>query len=74
MNKVTKFIKDLFHIHWYNKPIVSQYQAFHSRRIIYQCRCGCKQSEFVTKRYGEPFPIETTPLLSNEEFEKILYS
>jgi len=67
-------LKDLFHIHRFNTPIISQYWSFNTRRMIYQCRCGCKTIKMVDRPFGIPFPIPTTNFLSNEEFEKILYN
>ena len=73
MKQVIKYLKFLIHIHRF-EPVVSQYWSFHTRRMVYGCKCGCKKIEFVSVPFGEPFPIETTSFLTNEEFNKILNS
>jgi hypothetical protein len=56
----------------YSKPIISQYWTFHSRRIIYECKCGKRQMFKITLPYDVPFDIETTYSITNAEMDKIL--
>jgi len=64
----------MFHIHFYNKPIISDYMSFNVRRIIYECRCGKKQCYEIGRPFDVPFPIPTTGLLSQKDFNEILNS
>ena len=73
MKEIIKFLKFITHIHSF-KPIVSKYWSFNRRRMIYECKCGCKEIRFVSTPFEVPFPIPTTNFLTNEEFEKILHS
>jgi hypothetical protein len=52
-------LKKLFHIHNCNKPIASLYWGFNTRKIIYECRCGKKETHVVTRAFSESFPIPT---------------
>lgn len=67
-----KRILNLLHIHWFSKPIASQYVSFHQRNIIYECRCGKRKMALQYIAFDEPLPIETNSLISNDEMQKIL--
>lgn len=67
-----KKILGLFHIHSFSTPIVSEYVSFHTRRIIYQCRCGCKEARSVSLPFGISFPIETTLFFESKDFKYLL--
>ncbi len=69
-----KKIWALLHIHRYNTPIASEYVSFNTRRIIYQCKCGCKKEKnvYIPFESNIPFPIPTASFLTRKEFEKIL--
>lgn len=68
-----KLLQRLFnHIHYFDKPIASKYVSFHTRDIIYECRCGKRKVVREHRRFGEPFPIETNILITQKEFESIL--
>jgi hypothetical protein len=60
------------HIHKFSRPVISQYNSFNTRRIIYQCTCGKKEARLVYRAFGDPFPIETAVMLDNKEFNAIL--
>lgn len=63
------------HFHCYSKPIVSMYCCFNSRNIIYECKCGKRRADYVTRRFGDPydpFPMETTLFIDYKEFNEIL--
>lgn len=66
-----KKIISLFHIHWFNKPIVSQYRTFHTRNIVFECRCGKRKCEQVYRAFGDPFPIETS-FVTTKEIDALL--
>lgn len=61
-------IKDLFHIHNFNNPIVSAYVSFHRRNIIYECRCGKRKSRLMN---ALDIPILTSSI-SKKEFKIVL--
>lgn len=69
-----KKLLKMFHIHLFSKPIVSQYYSFETRRIIYECRCGKREvvKVYVPFESNRDFPIKTTMLLTNKEFNEIL--
>lgn len=60
------------HIHSYYKPIISRYVTFSQRDIIYECKCGERKIFRVYKDFSEPFPIETSMIETNKEFESYL--
>jgi hypothetical protein len=60
------------HLHNFNKPIVSKYLNFHERKIVYQCRCGKRKAKRVFRTFSDSFPIETTPLMTNDEVLKVV--
>lgn len=57
-----------FHIHSFNKPIISRYISFNTRDIIYECKCGKRILKNVYRNYGEA----TTPFLEKHDMERIL--
>ena len=65
-------MKLLPHIHLFNTPIVSQYRSFHTRNIVFECRCGKRKVIEVTKKFGDPFPIETTILITDDQMSNML--
>jgi hypothetical protein len=67
-----KWLSKILHIHFYIKPIASQYVSFGGRNIIYECRCGKRRIEYVRKAYGDPFPIKTNILITDNEMQSIL--
>lgn len=69
-----KKLLKMFHIHLFSKPIVSQYHSFETRRIIYECRCGKREvvKVYASFESNRDFPIKTTMLLTNKEFNEIL--
>lgn len=69
-----KSLLELFHIHSFNTPVASEYRSFNIRRIIYQCKCGCKKSERVNRPFDSniDFPIKLSCLIGKEDFEDIL--
>jgi hypothetical protein len=64
--------KNKLHVHSYDKPIVSQYVSFNTRDIVYECKCGKRTIKRVYKSFSDPFPIQTTLHLTNEELKKIV--
>ncbi len=66
--KIIKSIRKKLHVCYHNKPIISRYMSFHTREIIYECKCGHRQVERVTRAFSDPFPIETTSLIAYKEF------
>jgi len=68
MNKILKWL----HVHNFNKPIISMYTSFSYRDIIYECGCGERKCYHVYKDFGDAFPINTTNLLTQKEFNKYL--
>ena len=66
-----KFINSL-HIHFFVTPIHSRYWTFGSRKIIYECRCGCRQSYDVRRNFGDAFPIPTSMNDDCKMFKNIL--
>lgn len=65
-------IRKMLHIHWFNKPIISQYWTFNQRNIVFECRCGKRVCERVYRAFGDPFPIQTTPFITTEEINQLL--
>lgn len=74
MKKIISVLKKILHIHWFNKPIASQYISFHNRNIVYECRCGKRKLKMVVRAFGDPFPIETNNLITDTEIKKIISS
>ena len=66
-------MRNIFNIHNF-KPILSRYITFTSRDIIYECKCGKKEERNVRKAYGDPFPIETSVMLTRKDYIKALNS
>lgn len=66
-----KWSKDKFHIHSYSKPIISRYVSFNTRDIVYECRCGQRKIIHEYRPFDDPFPIKTTPFITNQDLEKI---
>ena len=60
------------HLCRFSKAIVSKYVSFSTRDIIYQCKCGKRRCKRVTKAFEANFPIQTTNLISDKEFDHIL--
>lgn len=67
-----KRLLNLFHIHSFGTPIASEYISFNTRRIIYQCKCGCKEAHSISLPFGVSFPIETTPFFEHKDFKNLL--
>ena len=64
-------IHRLFHIHnW--KPKLSRYISFSTREILYECRCGKRKIETISRDFDTPFPIETTMLTHKEMQDALL--
>ena len=63
--------KNKLHVHSYDKPIISQYVSFNTRDIVYECKCGKRTIKRVYQSFSEPFPINTTPFITNEDLKKI---
>lgn len=63
-----QFIKDLFkHKCNFEKPLLSQYRTFHSRAIVYECKCGKRKIFRVDRDFSDPFPIETGFMITDEQ-------
>lgn len=60
------------HVCNFKKPIASQYVSFHTRDIIFECKCGKRKVERMSKSFSDPFPIETTLGLTYKEVNAIL--
>lgn len=67
-----KKLISLLHIHRFNQPILSQYISFGSRRIIYQCKYGCKKSQDVYRSFSKPFPMPTTNFVEDKDVKAVL--
>ena len=67
-------MRNIFHIHNYNKPILSMYSSFNCRDIIFECRCGKRIAKKVCVPFGEPFPKETDCFITYKEFNEKLHA
>lgn len=68
-----KRLLKLFHKCWYKKPILSRYLSFNSREIVFECRCGKRKLfEVTVSDSDKPFPIQTTPFLTDEDIKQCL--
>lgn len=65
-------IKNMAHVHKFNKPIISMYISFNSRDIVYECKCGYRQIFRINIPYEKSFPIETSNILTIKELESYL--
>ena len=72
--KLLKKIKNYFHVCCYSKPLISQYRTFDSRNIIFQCRCGNKESIIERRYFSDDFSINTNTLITDKQFNSILKS
>jgi len=72
MRNLINKILNLFHWHYFSKPIVSQYVSFHTRNIVFECKCGKRCARKVSRLFSESFPIETSTHLTDREFNLIL--
>jgi hypothetical protein len=70
--KIIFWIKNKLHIHYFNKPIVSEYVSFHTRNIIFECRCGKRELRKESRAFGDAFSIETTHFITHKEMNEIL--
>lgn len=68
MNKLISAL----HIHRFNQPILSQYVSFGTRKIVYQCKCGCKKVQEVRRAFSEPFPMPTTNFIEDKDVRTVL--
>ena len=48
--------------HQYEKPIISRYVSFGTRKIMYECKCGKRKSYYISVPFDIPFPIETNDI------------
>lgn len=64
-------IHRLFHIHNWT-PKLSRYISFHTRDILYECKCGKRKIETVYRSFDDSFPIETTMLITHKEMQDAL--
>lgn len=74
-SKYDHFVTNIYgklHVCCYSKPIISRYVSFGTRDIIYECRCGNRKVFRVYKDFSDPFPIETSIIESQKEFETYL--
>ena len=62
----------LFHIHNYSKPIVSSYVSFHTRDVVWECRCGKRKLVRETRAFGTSFSLGWTCNLSATEMTQVL--
>lgn len=60
------------HACYYSKPIISRYVSFSTRDIIYECKCGNRKVFREYRDFSDPFPIETSMIESQKEFESYL--
>lgn len=65
-----KWLKRFFHIHNYNKILVSQYWTFHSRMVIVECKCGKRHMD--RRHVDLVYPFPTTTLITDKEMKDIL--
>jgi len=65
-----KWLKRFFHIHNYNKILVSQYWTFHSRMVIVECKCGKRHMD--RRHVDLVYPFQTTTLITDKEMKDIL--
>lgn len=66
-------MKKFLHIHKWN-PKLSRYISFHTRDILYECKCGKRKIETVYRSFDKPFPIETAMNLTHKEMQDALSS
>lgn len=72
MNLIQRFLKKLFHVHYF-KPILSSYVSFNVRNIVYECpKCKARMIEKIKKSFSEPFPIETSGCFSEKELQDVM--
>jgi len=64
--------KKLFHFHLHSKPVVSKYVSFHTRDIIYECKCGDRKIFRRTFEFSEKMPIKTAMIITEKEFQSLL--
>jgi hypothetical protein len=70
--KLLNWIIRKLHIHYFYKPIASQYVSFNTRRIIFECSCGKRKVMDEVRNFGEPFSMRTNILITNQEMLNIL--
>lgn len=66
-----KWVKVKLHCHIYSAPIISRYISFHTREIVYRCRCGKMVALREDFGLSQPFPIETSSV-SSEEIQALI--
>jgi hypothetical protein len=72
MRKLLERIGKALHFCNFKKPIASRYVSFHTRDIVFECKCGKRRVNRVRRAFSSPFPIETTLGITNKEFTQIL--
>lgn len=66
------WVKNMFrHKHYFNKPLVSMYWTFHTRKIVYECSCRLRKTYSVSCDFSEPFPIPTDTFISYSDLDLI---
>jgi hypothetical protein len=65
-----KLFKKL-HIHNFSKPIACMYISFHTREIIFECKCGARKLKKEIKAFDEPFS-RGADFVSSKEMKEIL--
>ena len=75
MKSIINKIKKNFHVCcYYSKPLISKYRTFDSRIIIFQCRCGNKESIIERRYFSDAFSIPTNIRITDKQFNSILKS
>jgi hypothetical protein len=62
----------LFHIHIHSKPIVSSYVSFHTRDVVWECRCGQRKLVRESRAFGSSFSLDWTCSLNTIEMTQVL--
>ena len=72
MKNLINNLKKYLHCHIYSKPVLSRYVSFHTREIVWRCRCGGMVAHRMTLPFGVAFPIKTTDDVGSDEIQDLL--
>ena len=67
-----KWIKNKLQVHYFSKPIVSEYRSFNVRNIIFECRCGKRELRKEVRGFDEDFSMPTSHLVTTKQMNEIL--
>lgn len=70
--KFINWLKNKLHVHYFSKPIVSEYRSFNVRNIIFECRCSKCELRKEVRAFDKNFSMPTTYFITTKEINELL--